>query len=308
MMWASGQAGTTGNLDLPGVTTVGSVAPLVPGRAVAAIAARRYVARFSHLFPTAPVREGLFLGALARHVLEWLSRTNAPYHDLEHSLAVAEVATIILDGRVHAGEALTSSDWLHATAAALLHDIGYVHGVCRDDGPGLAATAPGQIERMPRGASDAWLGPAHIHRGAIFVRERLTETPLLDADRLVRAIQFTSFPVPNDPAHARDDHEPGLMRAADLIGQLADPGYPRKLPALFAEFAENGEAARIGYACADDIWHGFPAFFDSQVAPHIGPARRYLSLTADGRRWLAGLAHNVARARLDARSRGGITA
>ena len=34
--------------------------------------------------------------------------------------------------------------------------------------------------------------------------------------------------------------EAGLLRAADLIGQLADPLYPRKLDALFHEFAEIG--------------------------------------------------------------------
>jgi hypothetical protein len=48
-------------------------------------------------------------------------------------------------------------------------------------------------------------------------------------------IEHTRFPVPEDEQHSTADY-PGLLRAADLIGQLADVNYLRKIPALFAEF------------------------------------------------------------------------
>jgi hypothetical protein len=51
------------------------------------------------------------------------------------------------------------------------------------------------------------------------------------------------------------------VRAADLIGQLADPHYLRKLPALFYEFLETGTAARLGYNTPGDLRDGYPAFF-----------------------------------------------
>jgi hypothetical protein len=51
---------------------------------------------------------------------------------------------------------------------------------------------------------------------------------VLDGDRIARAIELTRFRVPDDDDHAETDSELGLVRAADLIGQLADPRYPQK--------------------------------------------------------------------------------
>jgi hypothetical protein len=59
--------------------------------------------------------------------------------------------------------------------------------------------------------------------------------------------------VPADGDHSETDTEAGLVRAADLIGQLGDPLYPRKLNALFYEFAETGVNQRLGYASPADI-------------------------------------------------------
>ena len=107
--------------------------------------------------------------------------------------------------------------------------------------------------RAPRGASDAFLTPHHIERGKIFVRHRCAVIQALDAERIARAIELTRFPVPEDNDHAETDTEAGLLRAADLIGQLADPFYPRKLNALFHEFAETGVAERLGYRTPADL-------------------------------------------------------
>jgi hypothetical protein len=51
---------------------------------------------------------------------------------------------------------------------------------------------------------------------------------VLDGDRIARAIELTRFRVPDDDDHAETDSELGLVRATDLIGQLADPRYPQK--------------------------------------------------------------------------------
>ena len=48
--------------------------------------------------------------------------------------------------------------------------------------------------------------------------------------RLKKNIEHTRFPVPDDEAHESTDDFPGLVRAADLIGQLADINYLRKQP------------------------------------------------------------------------------
>jgi hypothetical protein len=44
-----------------------------------------------------------------------------------------------------------------------------------------------------------------------------------------------------------DGDYPALLRASDLIGQLADPNYMRKVSALFVEFAETGMNEKLGY-------------------------------------------------------------
>jgi hypothetical protein len=41
--------------------------------------------------------------------------------------------------------------------------------------------------------------------------------------------ELIRFPVPNDVDQVETDSEPGLVRAADLIGQLSDPRYPQNL-------------------------------------------------------------------------------
>ena len=110
-----------------------------------------------------------------------------------------------------------------------------------------SSIAAGNTVAAPRGATDAFLAPWHVERAKIFVRRRCAAVPGLDLERLCRAIELTRFPVPEDGDHAETETEAGLVRAADLVGQLADPAYPRKLAALFHEFRETGAggAARL---------------------------------------------------------------
>ena len=83
------------------------------------------------------------------------------------------------------------------------------------------------------------------------------------------------------------------MRAADLIGQLGDPLYPRKLNALFHEFAEVGFDRQLGYAGPADLAERYPAFFWGKIEPVIGDAVRFLDLTVEGRSWVANLYSHV---------------
>ena len=83
------------------------------------------------------------------------------------------------------------------------------------------------------------------------------------------------------------------MRAADLIGQLADPNYHTKLNALFHEFDETGVALKMGLSNPADLVERYPKFFWTAVEPYIGDGLHYLSMTAEGKRWVAGLYGNV---------------
>jgi len=219
--------------------------------------------------------------------------SDALYHTAEHTALVTMVALDILRGR-RLGQDISPDMWLHVILAALTHDIGYVRGICRGDTANRCViNEDGATIELPRGASDAFLAPYHVERSKIAVKERFVRHPLVDAERLARNIELTRFPVPNDDDHRATDSEAAFVRAADLIGQLGDPLYPRKLNALFHEFAELGVNQVLGYATPADVADHYPLFFWSKVEPFLGEAVHALGLTAEGRQWLASLYSHV---------------
>ena len=125
------------------------------------------------------------------------------------------------------------------------------------------------------------------------MRSRCAHIDYVDAERIARALELTRFPVPKDNDHAETDTEAGAVRAADLIGQLADPFYPRKLNALYHEFAETGVAEQLGYHSPADVAEHYPRFFLEKIEPYIGDALRHLSRTVEGKQWIANLYAHV---------------
>ena len=205
----------------------------------------KLAATYRHYYGDEEARFATILDAGARLIIERISTSDALYHNVEHTILVTLVGQDILRGRL-LHQAVRPSDWLHFMFALLCHDIGYVRGVCvGDEEQSAVIDEAGERLQLPRGASDAVLTPYHVTRGKMFVRERLAQSDVLDGDRIARAIELTRFPVPDDDDHTETDSEPGLVRAADLIGQLADPRYPQKLNALFYEFVETGTGKQL---------------------------------------------------------------
>jgi hypothetical protein len=83
------------------------------------------------------------------------------------------------------------------------------------------------------------------------------------------------------------------VRAADLIGQLGDPLYLRKVNALYHEFVENGIDERLGYRSPADMVERYPQFYWSKVEKYIGNALRYLDMTMEGKQWTATLYSHI---------------
>ena len=83
------------------------------------------------------------------------------------------------------------------------------------------------------------------------------------------------------------------MQAADLIGQLGDPLYPKKANALYYEFEEVGSNRQLGYSSPADLIDKYPGFFWDRVSTHIGEGTKYLNRTAAGRQWIANLHSHV---------------
>jgi hypothetical protein len=251
--------------------------------------ADRLMSTFERVYRGSAPRHAMIIGEAARLLIERIALSDALYHSADHTALVTLVAQDILRGR-RLREDVSPDMWLHVILAALTHDIGYIRGICRGDRDSeCVIDANGGTIELPRGASDAFLTPYHVERSKICVRERFAGHELVDPERLARNIELTRFPVPDDGDHAETDTEAGLVRAADLIGQLGDPLYLKKLNALFHEFVETGVNKILGYETPADVADHYPAFFWSKVEPYLGAAVHALGMTAEGRQWLANL-------------------
>jgi hypothetical protein len=236
------------------------------------------------------------IGFVARLSLENIADSDAAYHDMNHTIMVTLVGQEILRGKHIRDGGVTPRDWLHFTISLLCHDIGYVRGVCRDDRDGhYVCNEKGDLAPISAGATDASLTPYHVTRSKLFVRERFGKVSLthIDTREIEANIEHTRFPVPECEQHTSTADYPGLLRAADLIGQLADINYLRKTSALFAEFQETGAIQKLGYQTSDDLRAAYPAFFWKAVRPYIGDALRYLRVTQDGKQWISNLYAHV---------------
>jgi hypothetical protein len=229
-----------------------------------------------------------------RMALEHFANSDALYHNVEHTIMVTLVGQEILRGKHIREGGVSHRDWLNFIISLLCHDIGHVRGICRDDREGCYTTGiRNEMVVLPEGATDASMSPYHIDRGKLFVRERFGGNPVIDAEVIAANIELTRFPVPNDTDHQATGTYPGLVRAADLIGQLADPNYLRKLPALYYEFQETGVNAQLGYGSPLDLRRNYPQFYWNMVNSYIQDGLRYLRVTQEGKQWIANLYAHV---------------
>jgi hypothetical protein len=261
-------------------------------RTIAAIAADsmgRFLAKdFRRTFGSGHQDVAERLDSIAQIALECLGRSDALYHNLEHTMLVTMVGRDILRGKTLT-ERIEPTDYAHLIVACLLHDIGYVRGVLRGDkGDEFVVDADGRTVKLPRGASDAALAPYHVERSKIFVHERMGHSPTINAARVAEAIELTRFPA-SDQDGPSQPLEPRLVQAADLIGQLGDPLYLRKANALFYEFEENGTNRQLGYSSPADVVEKYPDLYWRSMSTQIEAAVDYLNVTVSGRQWIANL-------------------
>ena len=249
-----------------------------------------YIGSYTTLEPDYP---GIiaYVGTMA---LELIANSDAPYHDLNHTICVTLLGQEVIKGKHLREGGVGPRDWLHFVVSLLCHDIGYVRGICRHDRDGqYAIDGSGATIALPPGATDAALTPYHIERGKLFVRERFAKNRIIDVDIVCANIEYTRFPVPADNERRGESEYPALLRASDLIGQLADPNYMRKGPALFMEFAETGMSDKLGYKTPAELRAAYPKFFWTSVSPYIGDALSNLRMTQEGKQWVANLYSHV---------------
>jgi hypothetical protein len=90
---------------------------------------------FRRLFGSSRLDEAERLGEAARIALECLGKSDALYHNVEHTFLVTLVGRDILHGRILT-ERLEPEDYSHLIVACLVHDLGYVRGILKGDGDG----------------------------------------------------------------------------------------------------------------------------------------------------------------------------
>lgn len=250
--------------------------------------------RFEEAFASAPEPHARLLDQSARSAMEALLDCDCPYHDIQHTMLVTDIGQTMLHGRQLTQGDVTQTDWVHAVIAMMFHDVGYIRGLLKeDDAISCLIDDEGNRIKPPPGCTDAYMTPFHVTRGCLFVRDRFRNEPLINLDVLTDYIEMTRFPVPRKPSYQRLDDIAALVRSADLLGQMADPLYLKKLSRLFAEFLETGEASRQGFTTAGELRANFARFFNSQVRPYVGNGLKYLRRSQDGQQWIANLYHHL---------------
>ncbi len=234
----------------------------------------------------------------AHLALENIANSDALYHDVEHTVMATLAGQAIVEGKHLSEGGVTPKDWAHFIIALLVHDIGYVKGICKGDHGSLIATGLGtETVEMSPGSTDAALAPYHVERSKTFVRERfgpgVIMKDLIDTEIIISYIEMTRFPFPDGEWYRDTKGYHGLVRAADFIGQLGDPNRLQKCTALFYEFEEIGLNAKLGYKLPGDLRTDNTKFYWDVVSPYVQDALRYLRVTQDGKQWIANLQANV---------------
>lgn len=245
---------------------------------------------------------GEVLSWLSRMALQLISRSDSLYHDVEHTILAVSVSHALLEGKHTMEGGVSPRDWMRVILATLCHDIGFAGSCCLNDDDHEVATGNSENPRVSRAdfPTNASLMPFHVDRSQLFVRERFSKRLMFDMtdediEVICEYIEMTRFPVPQEPLYQQTKGFGALVRTADLIGQLSDPRYLQKIPALYYEFKEMGADENFGYKDPRDLTRKYPEFFRNVVYPLIKDSLPYLELTATGRQWVANLYANLMR-------------
>jgi hypothetical protein len=226
-----------------------------------------------------------------------LGQADTPYHNSEHTFIVCLAGQDILHGKSELGDPISPADWASYVISLLFHDIGYLKKLFpRDNSDSVVAHFDGTLFPLPLGATDASLTRIHVDRGIAFVRDHFKNSHTIDVQRLMNNIESTRFPPPPEVRGTPRSRLswPDMVRAADLIGQLADPNYLRKLPALYEEFLECGTAEVMGLKNYRGLLQQFPNFVSQMIQPLVVEGFAALGAAPNGKRWIESLNESIA--------------
>ncbi len=205
-----------------------------------------------------PLVRDLFAG----HYLDF-QPCDLRYHNFQHTLRATLCFIDIAQGRLRdrAEPTFTPRDFELGFAAIMLHDSGYLK------------------LRSDTGGTGAKYTFSHVLRSCAIAASVLPQlgVTLEELDNTLVAIRCTGTNSRIDRLHFKDPVQriTGCMVAtADYLGQMADPGYNEKLPALFAEFEEAYEFNHVPldkrpFKTADELIARTPDFWRNFVRPKL---------------------------------------
>lgn len=217
------------------------------------------------------------------------------YHDFAHTYVASAAVARILDGHLKSGESpsLAPRDFELAIAGILLHDTGYIKKTGDCGGTGAKYTL------------------THAGRSVEFAQVLLTQLAATPDEvwTVQSAIRYAGLDDDTEvPAIAARGRFIGcVVGAGDILGQMAAPDYPERLPSLYNEFREAATAAGLAgtgigsYQSATDLMGQTRAFYQTYVQRmlttrwgRVHEALRYHF--ADGRnQYLDAIAQNLDR-------------
>ena len=181
------------------------------------------------------------------------------YHDFAHTNVACVAVTRILDGHLKSGEEphITARDFELTIAAILLHDTGYIKKTGDHEGTGAKYTL------------------VHPNRSVEFAHVLLAQLGVAPDEicKVQAAIRYAGLEdAHDDPAFSAHDRFIGcVVGSGDILGQMADPAYPERLPGLYDEFHEAKlfaglDSTGIGsYQSATDLMRRTREFYETYV-------------------------------------------
>lgn len=253
----------------------------------------RLKSEYYDLFADGPPGHMDTIVVVARRALNRIARSDAIYHDLDHTLQVTLVGQDILRGRMVRDGDVDSIDWVNFVCSLLCFATGFSRDVCvGDTETECIINDAGDKVTMPRGATDAYLWPYFADRSKIFVRQRFKNHDVLSAERMAENIEYARFPPPTD-RNLDTDTYPGLLRASHIIGAIADPSYMLKMTPLMIELEESGMANQLGYKTPLEFRNNYDKLFWTVLHPIVADGIALLKMTDQGREWLANMYAHV---------------
>ena len=187
---------------------------------------------------------------------------DSAYHDFVHTCVTTAAVARILDGHLIGGVApkMSPRDFELAIAAILLHDTGYIKKTGDRAGTGAKYTL------------------THATRSVEFAGVLLTQLAATPDEiaTIQSAILYASMESDQGGAPAISDRGRFLgcvIGTGDILGQMAAPDYPDRIPNLYNEFREAAEFSQItgtgtgiaSYHSATDLMRRTREFYQTYV-------------------------------------------